>query len=269
MTSKWIEYKGKTVVVTGAFSGMGAATATLLVDAGATVFALDVKPCSLDGATYIECDLMDEAAIDQAIERLPANIDNLFCCAGLPTSFADGDVVAVNYFGHIRLIEGLVDRMPKGGAIASIASMSLGWTEQIGLVAQALPLRSISDGRAFVEANAEAIQAMSAYMFSKYCLIAYTVSHAPELMQTRGIRLNTLCPGQTDTPMMPVFKELNAEQMDALPLPAGRQARAEEQAHAMLFLNSPLASYVNGITLECDGGTVAAMMTNALIAPHM
>ena len=79
------------------------------------------------------------------------------------------------------------------------------------------------------------------------------------MLAQRGLRINTLCPGVTETPMMPDFEKTVGDQLAALPCPIGRRSTAEEQAHALLFLNSVEAAYLTGAELFNDGGATAAM----------
>src|ERR1700716_3321327 len=93
-------YAGRTAVVTGAASGMGAATAQILVDLGAEVTAIDIKPTQVPVKTSLEVDLRDRAAIDRAAATLAGPVHAGFSCAGLPgPPFADLDVLLVNFIG--------------------------------------------------------------------------------------------------------------------------------------------------------------------------
>jgi NAD(P)-dependent dehydrogenase (short-subunit alcohol dehydrogenase family) len=87
-------FKGKKVVVTGAASGMGAATADALVQVGAEVIALDVKPTDVAVADYVAVDLRDKASIDEAVAKIGSSVASVFSVAGLPgPPFADLDTV--------------------------------------------------------------------------------------------------------------------------------------------------------------------------------
>jgi NAD(P)-dependent dehydrogenase (short-subunit alcohol dehydrogenase family) len=77
-------YAGRHVVVTGAASGMGAATATILINLGARVTALDVRPTDLPVDRVVEVDLRDRASIERAAESIEGPVDGYFGCAGLP-----------------------------------------------------------------------------------------------------------------------------------------------------------------------------------------
>ena len=116
-------YSGKTVVITGAASGMGQAAAQLLVDLGAKVIALDIAPVTVPVASAIEVDMKDPASIDAAVQSIPPEIYALFNCAGVPCPpFSNTDTLLINFVGLRYLTEVLLPRIAEGGAIASIAS---------------------------------------------------------------------------------------------------------------------------------------------------
>src|SRR4026209_1790386 len=95
-----LQYEGKRVIVTGAASGMGAATAQILVDLGAEVHAIDIKKPEGTGlARLSQCDLRDPAQIDETIAKIGKIVNALFNCAGLPNTFPDLDVMLVNFCG--------------------------------------------------------------------------------------------------------------------------------------------------------------------------
>ena len=82
-----LQYEGKRVIVTGAASGMGAATAQILVDLGAEVHAVDIKKPEVTGlASYAECDLSNPAQVDATVAKIGKIVNALFNCAGLPLS---------------------------------------------------------------------------------------------------------------------------------------------------------------------------------------
>jgi NAD(P)-dependent dehydrogenase (short-subunit alcohol dehydrogenase family) len=115
---------------------------------------------------------------------------------------------------------------------------------------------SISEGLAWCEAHLEDVG--DGYAFSKQALSSWVLARAPELAG-RGLRINALCPGMTETPMMPDFEKTVGDQLAAFPCPVGRRSTAEEQARALLFLNSVEATYLTGIELFNDGGATAIM----------
>ena len=95
----FLSYKNKRVVVSGCFSGMGEATAALLLKLGAEVHGLDYKECKLPLASFTQVDLRDPAALDTAVGKIGGRVDALFNCAGLPQTSPALDVMKVNYVG--------------------------------------------------------------------------------------------------------------------------------------------------------------------------
>jgi NAD(P)-dependent dehydrogenase (short-subunit alcohol dehydrogenase family) len=258
-------YEGKTAVVTGAASGMGAATAGLLVELGASVVALDVKPTELAGARSIEVDLKDKASIDAAVAEIDGPVDAVFSVAGLPgPPFSDLDTMLVNFVGARHLVESLVPKMPSGAAAVCVASNAgLGWEQDITTLMELVATAGFDAGKAWCEANPQAIA--SGYLPSKKYLNAWVAWRSVTLLSERGIRLNCSNPGPTSTAMMPIFEEqAGKELIDAFVGPSGRRSSAEEQAWPLLFLNSPRSSYVSGEAFHVDAGFLAAMVTNQL-----
>jgi len=106
-------YKDSSVVVTGAASGMGRATAQILVDLGAQVTALDIKPTDVAVAQALEVDLRDRTAIEQAAASIEGDVDALFSCAGLPgPPFTELDTIIVNFVGARHLSQQIIPKMP-------------------------------------------------------------------------------------------------------------------------------------------------------------
>ena len=114
-------YSGKRALVVGAATGMGAALAELLQDAGAEVVVMDIATCSLDAATEIHVDLAEKASIDAAVDQWNGQLDALFLCAGV----ADGTagIEKINFIGHRYLIDHFLatDALHPGSAIAFIS----------------------------------------------------------------------------------------------------------------------------------------------------
>lgn len=125
-----LQYEGKRVIVTGAASGMGAATAQILVDLGAEVHAIDIRKPDIPGlASFTECDLRDPAQIDSAVRKIGKIVNALFNCA---------DVLLVNFEELRHITEAVIPNMIEGSAIVSTAGA--GDEEVIGYTA----LRSVS-----------------------------------------------------------------------------------------------------------------------------
>jgi len=258
-------YTGLHVVVTGAASGMGAATARLLVDLGARVTAVDIKPTEVPVDRAIELDLRDRDAIEAAAASIDEPVNAFFGCAGLPGSpFSALDVLLVNFVGSRHLVELLVPKIPAGGAIAVVASnAAMGWQLQLDQLMQLVRAGGFDAGKQWCKANSGLLEP-DGYPFSKKVLNAWVGSRAATLIAD-GIRLNCINPGPTDTAMMPHFvQHAGADIIDAFVGPIRRHSSAEEQAWPLIFLNSPRSSYVNGESFTTDGGFFGAVQTRQL-----
>lgn len=257
-------YQDRSVVVTGAASGMGAATARLLADLGAEVIAIDIKPSPV-ASLSMEVDLRDRSAIDEAAAAIVRPVHAVFGCAGLPgPPFAPLDVMLVNFVGARHLVEQLVPKMVEGSAIAVVASNAgLGWQQQLDTLMGLVTTADFDAGKAWCEAHPD-ILTDNPYPFSKQVINAWVAWRSVALTRS-GIRLNCINPGPTSTPMMPYFEEIAGKELvHAFVGPIGRDSEPEEQAWPLLFLNSPRSSYVTGEALHTDGGFLGAMVTGQI-----
>lgn len=256
-------YDDKRVIVTGAASGMGEATARILQELGAEVFALDIRPARIDGIHARVVDLRDPGAVDTVVGDIGRPIHALFNCAGLPQTFPPLEVMMVNFLGHRHLTERVVPLMPDGGAIASISSVGgMMWQSRMPAISELLDTPDFAAGKAWCEAHLDVVA--EGYSFSKECIIVYTMRQSPRLIQ-RGIRINCTSPGPTHTAMYPHFEQaMGKSYMDEFPRPIGRNATPEEQAYPLVFLNSAAASYISGVNLFVDGAFTGALNTGQL-----
>lgn len=261
-------YAGKRVVVAGGGgSGMGAAVARIVCALGADVVVLDVREPAGQELAFARTDLGDPAEIERAVSRIGPPVHALFNCQGI-SGAAPGthpaDVMRINFLGVRHLSDTLVPLMAPGGAVASIASIGgLGWAKRQERLAGLLEAGSFAEGLRWVEESADAAFTRAfpdAYAFSKQALILWTMRRAATAIAD-GIRVNCSSPGSTRTPMSPDFP---GEAVEAINRPIGRESTPDEQAWPLVFLNSPVASYVNGVNLVVDGGNAAARTTGML-----
>lgn len=258
MGDEAFRYDGKRVLVVGGATGMGAAAARQVASLGAEVVVMD--HVAVDGFTSIVVDLRDRDQIDAAVDQCGGIVDALFSCAGV----ADGTpgIERINFLGHRHLIDRLFANgmLPKGSSITMISSAAgLGWLDNIDAVREYVDGSDFDSGIAWMEAN----PLNNHYMFSKQALCYYVAFNAYEFGR-RGVRINAICPGPTDTPL--------ARSNEELWLSFGSDFRAEigvgasspeEQGDVMAFLGSHAARYISGQTIIVDAGLVGAGLTEA------
>jgi NAD(P)-dependent dehydrogenase (short-subunit alcohol dehydrogenase family) len=258
-------YEGRRVVVSGGGgAGMGAAAVRHLSDLGAEVHVLDLKEPPVGVSSYQAVDLRDPEATLAAVESIGGSIHALFNCAGLPGSkFPDLDVMLVNFVGMRHLAELVSARMEPGAAIASISSTAgSGYLANIGKWMPLVTAPGFEAAKEWCATHPAEIE--GGYAPSKEAIIIWTLWSSYRLAE-RGIRVNCISPGPTETPMMPDFeKYVGKEFMENFPVPLGRRSTPDEQAWPLIFLNSPLASYMTGENVVTDGGTMGAVMTGSI-----
>lgn len=245
-------FHNQVALVTGADSGIGLATAQAFADAGAAVVLaarhedrLRAYAEKLTAAGHralaVPCDVTDEQQVAAMVERTVAafgRLDIAFNNAGvqspvMETADLSGEefdrVNAVNLRGIWSCMKYELLQMRTQGRGAIVNTSSLG-----GIVG---------------------IAGRGAYHASKHGVLGLTKSAALEYA-ARGIRINAVCPGIIDTPMVASMKTTETAAMDELmkEVPIARLGRPEEIASAVLWLCSPGASYVIGHALVVDGG---------------
>lgn len=234
---------GRVAVVTGAASGIGRATATLLAEDGALVAALDRdEPEAPAGGRAWACDVTDGGRVDAVLAEVRdafGPVDVLVNCAGvsLPAGIDSPDfeaswdqTLAVNLTGMARTVRACVDDLRRNG-----------------------------DGRVVNIASSEALGAtayLSAYTASKHGVVGLTKALAVELGRS-GVTVNAVCPGPIHTGMTAIIPDEAKAKFARRRVPAGRYGDPAEVAHAVWSLVLPGASFVNGSVLSVDGGMVA------------
>lgn len=263
--SSLLDFSDRVVVITGAASGIGAATAELLLEYGAEVHALDVVSVGAPVHSAHECDLGDPTSIDATVAVLPERIDTLFNCAGVPNGgrFTPEEVMRINWLGLRRLTESLLPRVIDGGAVVHVASTAgRGWFDRVSTMEELMAAESFADGLDWIEENLDICG--DGYALSKEAVQYYTLSRSLQTLK-RGVRMNSICPGVTNTALVEDFRRgVGADVLDRATRIAGRMAESSEMAPALLFLaDDASASYINGVNLNIDRGTGAARAVGA------
>ena len=258
-----LQYQGKRCVVTGAASGMGAATATLLHELGAEVIGVDIKPGDAPTAAFHLCDLSDPAAVDSVVGTIGVGVDSLFNCAGLPTNAPAQTIMAVNFLGHRHLTEALLPTMSDRSSVGFISSAAgMGWQQNWSVLSELMATDGFEAGAAWCQAHDDLI-GPNGYGMSKEAICAYVAWRGFQVADR--VRINAILPGPTDTPMMPSFVEMMGEEFFAkFPKPVGRNSTPEEQAWALVMVNSPRSSYTAATNVFTDGGFSGGMFTDSI-----
>lgn len=257
MIDELLGYKGKKCVVTGASSGMGLAATKLLAELGAEVYTLDMRECPAEGIKkHVMVNLSDRSAIDQAFLEIPDHIDCYFGIAGLSGLKTDyATTFNCDYTANWYITEQyLKTRMSSGGAIMYVSSAAgLNWMKyrkEEEKVVSATSWNAVQEAIAHLGKSAPST---FAYVFAKRCISYYAARLSAELGK-RGIRVNTVLPGSTDTGMKGEFQKMAGGEEALLKEAgaAGRLATSLEMAWPIVFVNSAGASFVSGLELNVD-----------------
>ena len=237
--------RGDGVVVTGAASGIGRATARLAAQSGLTVIGWDMAAEALEvvvadivasggRAHAVVCDVSDQASIDQAWDRAVAlgRIPYLVNNAGPPSGT------------DVPLVEGM--RL----SVGSMAAVTEAWLARVGDDASSVTFTSSVAGNFTSSSAATAMW----YPVGKTAIATYTRELA---VQRRGRpRANAVAPSLVETPRMAHMLAAATSEEALRRLPLGRIAQPEDVAACICFLLSPAASFVNGILLPVDGASM-------------
>lgn len=247
---------GRTVVVTGGSSGIGAEVVRRFEADGDHVTVVDLKPAP-DGRVVVRCDLADPASVAAAAAALPAAVDVLVNAAGVSGLAGPDTVLAVNFFGLRSLTEAVLPQIVPGGCVVNVASTSgWFWRDHLDDVGELLRARDPDEIAAVVARVAS--DGYTAYARSKEAVIVWTTVAAQQHLGR--VRVNSVSPGPVETPLLSEFYEaMGHAELDPLTARAGgRNGTPAEIASVVLFLASPTAHWVNGTDIPVDHGAEMA-----------
>jgi len=256
-----------TIAITGAASGIGAATTTRLRNEGHTVIGVDLRD------TAVIADLATaegrQSAVAEVLDACDGVLDGLVTCAGLSGyPGRPGSLLAsLNYFGTIEVMEGLRPALARSTHGPSAVAISSNSTTTAPNYSMELVEALLSGDEAAACAVADTIDSLVVYAPTKLA-VARWVRHSaisPEWAGA-GIRLNAVAPGMIATPMIDEGNsdEFIARQLEMFKqtIALGRAGRPEEIAALIALLLSADGGFFCGSVLFCDGGTDALLRSD-------
>ncbi|SEG94554.1 NAD(P)-dependent dehydrogenase, short-chain alcohol dehydrogenase family [Thermomonospora echinospora] len=262
-----------TFAVTGSASGMGAATAAVLTDAGHTVIGVDLH----DAEVIADLGTAEgrRTAIEAIVEISGGTLDGVAAIAGVGPNLPDAAaVLSINHFGPVTLLNGLRPALERSGAGRAVVIGSNSATT-VPLIDDHLVELALAGDEDAAREHARAAQSampqeildfapsIAAYASSKFALARWVRRTAvtPEWAR-RGVLLNAIAPGAVLTPLMLGSTgngaDLNADEFPT-PMPLGVFGRPEDIAFWVHQFLRPEARFTTGAVLYVDGGTDAAM----------
>jgi len=250
------------IVVTGAASGIGAATVALLRNDEDYVIGIDRnEPAPGKVDHFVLMDQSDFKSIEAAVSAIPNNIAGLINCAAVPPGpeFPPSVVLKTNFYGLREFTQSVLGKISRGGAIVNLASgAGMGWRQNIPLLKEALAIDDLCAVDRFVarhNIHNDGISNRSAYPLSKQLLIVWTGAAYPVWRET-GVRINAIAPGAVDTPILgnflAAFGEESADRIKAIGTSSG-----EDIAKIARLLLNPDFAWINGVTIPAERGAIS------------
>ena len=246
---------GRRVLITGAASGMGRATAHLFADEGAVVAVVDIEPSRVD-AVVAEIRAVHGAGAAHGFVADVADHEALKALVAGVVAAMGGVDVLVNNAGISLINSAFQDEVDYESNWARTLAVNL--TAHSRLIRLCLPHLRLADGggRVVNIASTESIvttPGLAAYAATKAGVVGLTKSFAVELGR-HGVTVNCICPGPIHTGMTAGIADEAKEVYAKRRVPLRRYGDPEEVAHMTLSLCLPAASFVNGVSLPVDGG---------------
>jgi NAD(P)-dependent dehydrogenase (short-subunit alcohol dehydrogenase family) len=256
---------GKTLVITGVSSGIGARTAALAIAQGADVIGIDMRDPPVAHGAFLKGDLSSPDGIAAVARQLPRRFDALLNVAGVSGTGGAAVTLAINFYGLRHFSETLAPHIREGGAVVNVASIAgYGWRANLDRAKRMVGVGGFPDILKVMADNE--VPDEIGYPLSKELLLLWTqvAAHQP-LFRERGIRVNAVSPGPVETPILKQFRDvLGDEKVDSDIVRTGRAATASDIAPVILFAASDAARWINGANLAADGGLEASINADVL-----
>ncbi len=245
-------HKGKTYIVTGVASGIGAETCRVLKSLGAKVIGVD-RTRTDNADEFYQADLTQPDSIADLIESLPTGANGIANIAGVPPTAPADLLMKVNLIGLRDFTNGMVANLADGASIVNLASLAgFGWPEAMAQVQGALALEFTSDIAGFC-AEHGLDEGGRSYFLSKEALIVWTMQNR-WTWRDRGIRMNSVSPGPVDTPILKDFLETLGERAEEDMKVMDRPGLPTDIAPVVSFLLSDGSGWIRGTNIATDGG---------------
>ncbi|MDH6197090.1 NAD(P)-dependent dehydrogenase (short-subunit alcohol dehydrogenase family) [Mycobacterium frederiksbergense] len=253
------------IVVVGAGSGIGAATAAHFFERGDHVLAVDLRPNNTPASQHATCDLRDPSDIARLLSEIGDDWDTLAHVAGVPGTAPAADVLKVNYLGMRLMTEGMLPLLRRGGSVVAVASTAaLGGEQRVDILDGLLEL---TDGDAVAQWQAGQDQDFPVYTTSKQAAILFIKRVAGSAWSKYGVRINTVSPGPVQTPILSDFEQtMGKDTLDLVRATVGRHATVDDVVPLIAFLTSPESRWINGQDIQVDAGFIAGITNGTPIS---
>ena len=256
---------GKTIVITGISSGIGARIGELALALGADIIGVDLNPPARPLDAFIKADVGSAQGVAEIVETLPRRFDALCNVAGVSGMIGAAKTLAINFYGLRELTQAVAPRLRQDGAVVNVASIAgYGWRANLERAKAFLAAPGFPDLRLLLAAHQ--VPDGEAYPLSKELLLLWTMraAHQP-LFKDRGLRVNAVSPGPVTTPILKEFRQIFGDpRVDDDIARVGRAGSAPDIAPTVLFLCSDGARWINGANLPVDGGLEASINATVL-----
>lgn len=263
-----LDFTGKTVVVTGCASGIGASTSHKLTALGAAVIGVDrTVSTERSVSSMVLGDLSTRAGVRSIADQIDGPIDALINNAGVSATLPWRTVLSINALAPRELTRLLVPKFAGDPVVVTTASLAgMNWMQSYPVTNAFL---AIDDWDAALDSLQDFPDLQAhCYELSKEAAIVNAGNLAVE-GRAIGMRSNSVSPGTVDTPMLPDFvSTMGEENINGAAQFTGRHATPDEVAAALIFLVSDEAHWISGVNLPVDGA-MGAMVFRNFTAPAM